>query len=107
MLFLQPNLGLRQRFLMCPRARVAAAERPCLPRSPAAERRLTVWPIGCLEGDFPYKIVNLSHAHGVGEGAAAMYVEAAPRQCMWEPLRGNVDRSRSAANRAVPQPSRK
>ena len=28
----------------------AGAERP-----PAAERRLTVWPICCLEGSFPYK----------------------------------------------------
>ena len=26
----------------------------------------TVWPIiGCPEGGFPYKTVNLSHAHGV------------------------------------------
>ena len=25
-----------------------------------------------------------------GSRSAAMYVEAAPRQCMWEPLRGNV-----------------
>ena len=50
----------------------------------------TVWPIGCLEGGFPYKIVNLSHAHATvvarreaccGSRSAAMYVGAAPRQC--------------------------
>ena len=68
----------------------AGAERP-----PAAERRLTVWPICCLEGSFPYKNVILSFvARGrspllppntVGSRSAAVW-EAAPRQ--EQPLRG-------------------
>ena len=70
--------------------RAAGAERP-----PAAERRLTVWPICCLEGSFPYKNVILSFvARGrspllppntVGSRSAAVW-EAAPRQ--EQPLRG-------------------
>ena len=39
-------------------------------RPPAAERRLTVWPICCLEGSFPYKTVISSP---VARGRSALH----------------------------------
>ena len=78
-----------------------------MPRSGQACRTLpprsggfTVWPICCLEGGFPYKTVNPSHAHGAGKGHGGRPLRGKGHN--GKPLRGNktsTAASRSAAMR--------
>ena len=80
-----------------------------MPRSGQACRTLpprsggfTVWPICCLEGGFPYKTVNPSHAHGAGKGHGGRPLRGKGHN--GKPLRGNKTSTAASRSAAVRPP---